>query len=210
MAERGPRVAPACCRFEGPGDGALVVSLLEHLERRGDLDRSADRAIHRAARHVVVERALDLLAVGLRVEAEVIPDVDPLDHEHAVVEFDLAGRLARQASFCCGNLTRFQRASEGPRQSACGGRDDVVQGRRALRLAAARDPVVVGDLVMDAEVDRLGRARHLRPPKRTSYAFDANAGDVHDLRSRQLLCVLSPGRARPSLPGRAKTSRRRS
>ena len=134
---------------------------------------------------MVGERALDLLTVGVGVESEAISDVDPLDDQHVVFELDFADRLARQTSFCGGNLTRLQRASKGPRQSAGGGRNDVVEGRRALRVSTAWNPVVVGDLVVDAEVDRFGGSRHLSAPKRPSDALDVDARDVYDLRSSQ-------------------------
>jgi hypothetical protein len=104
---------------------------------------------------VVVERALDLLSVGGRIDREDVADVDALDHEHAVFHLDLAGRLADQPSFACRDLTRLQRASERPRQSAPRGGDDVVERRRVLGLTRLGDAVVLGHLVVDAEPHRL-------------------------------------------------------
>jgi len=102
-----------------------------------------------------LERALDRRAVGVGVDAQSVSDVDPLDHEHAVVELDLAFRLARQPSSARIDVTRLQRAPEGAGQSASGSGDDVVERRRPLRLAATRDAVMVCDLVMDPEPHRL-------------------------------------------------------
>jgi hypothetical protein len=104
---------------------------------------------------VVLECSLDGVSIGVGIERERIPDVDPLNDEHAVIDLDLAHRLARQPPLACLHVARLQRASEGPGQSAAGGGDHEVERRRALDVAATRHPLVVGDLVVDAELDRL-------------------------------------------------------
>ena len=50
------------------------------------------------------------------------PHMDTADHEHVLLEFDLAQSFADQASSRRANLTRLQRASEGSGESArrCG------------------------------------------------------------------------------------------
>jgi hypothetical protein len=104
---------------------------------------------------VVVERTLDLLAIGIRLDGEDVAHMYALDHEHAVLDLDLAGRLTDQSSLACRDLTRFQRASEGAGQSAPRGGDDVVERRRALGLPRCLNAVVLGDRVVDAEPHRL-------------------------------------------------------
>ena len=104
---------------------------------------------------MVIERALDRVSVGGGIHAQRVLHVDALDHEHAVLVLDLAASLARQPAFARIDATRFQRAPERPRESAGRRSDDVIERRRPLRVAAARDAVMVGDLVVDAEEDRL-------------------------------------------------------
>jgi hypothetical protein len=101
-----------------------------------------------------------------------------LDDEHAVLVVDLAARLARQSPLVRVDLTRYQRASEGPGQSAGRGCDEEVKRRCALDVAPARDPVVVGDLVMDAELDRLLTRRQPGAAERPSHALDPDVRDV--------------------------------
>jgi hypothetical protein len=98
--------------------------------------------------------------------------MDPLDHEYAIVRLDLAGRITDQSSFAGLDLTRLQRASEGAGQSAGRCSDYVIEGRRVLSLAAAFNAVMVGDLVVDAEEDRLRLGRDGRPPKRPENTLD--------------------------------------
>jgi hypothetical protein len=119
---------------------------------------------------VVLEGALDRGAVGIRIELEQVDDVDTLDDEDAVLVLDLAPRFGDESAFACGDVTRLQRASERPGESTGRRGDDVVERRRPLGVAAALDPVVVGDLVVDAEPDRLRCAGHVRPAQR---AFDS-------------------------------------
>ena len=102
---------------------------------------------------MVLEGALDCSAVGVRIELELVDDVDPLDDEDAVLVLDLAPRFGNEFAFACGDVTRLQRASERPGQSTGGSRDDVIQGGRTLGVAPARDPIVVGDFVVHSEPD---------------------------------------------------------
>jgi hypothetical protein len=112
-----------------------------------------------------------------------------LDHEHAVLDLDLAGCLADQPSLARVDLAGFQRASEGAGQSAgCGG-DDVVERGRSFSFAGCRNAVVVGDLVVNAEVDGVGLAREVRPSQRAANALDSNARDVLHVTHWLLLCA---------------------
>ena len=45
------------------------------------------------------------------------PHMDTADHEHVLLKFDLPHSFADQASSRRANLTRLQRASEGPGES---------------------------------------------------------------------------------------------
>ena len=127
---------------------------------------------------MVLERSLDGGSVDVAGHLQQIAHVDSLDHEDTVVDLDLAGRLPDKTAVASVDVTRLQRASEGSRQSAAGGGDDVVERRGALGVAGSGDPVVVGDLVVDAEVDRLTLPRYLRTPQRTSNTLDPHSRDV--------------------------------
>ena len=127
------------------------------------------------------EGAGDLFAVGVGVEREREVDVDSFDHQHVVLGLDLADRLCGQSSFSGGDVTRLQRASERAGQSAGGGSDHVVERGRMCRFAAVRDAVVVRDLVMNTEQDRLILGREERASQWAPHAFDSHPGVVADL-----------------------------
>lgn len=78
----------------------------------------------------------------LRRYVNAISHCNPLDHEDAVPIEDLTDCLGFVVLRIDFDLTRFQRACEGARQSAAGGRNDVVQGRRV-----GREPIRVGPVV---------------------------------------------------------------
>src|SRR5260370_19236646 len=122
---------------------------------------------------VVGKRSLDLLLVDIRSDAESVANVDAFDHQHAVLEFDLAGRVALESAFASRDVTRLQRASEGAGQSAGGGRDDVVERSRTLRLCSCRHTVVLGDGGVDAKDNRLTLRGQVRAPQRPTYPLDS-------------------------------------
>lgn len=80
---------------------------------------------------------------------------DPLDHQHLVLGLYLLHGVGVEALLVEGNVTRCQRASEGPKQSAAGCRNQVVERRRIRLLVLGRDAVVLGNLAMDSKEDRL-------------------------------------------------------
>ncbi len=106
---------------------------------------------------------LGVLAAGLW-DRQLIPHVDALDHEDA----DLY-------------RTRLQRAGEGAGQSARGRGDDIVERGRVGRKAGAGHAVVLGHLVVDAELDRFALTGKVGQPARTAEALDAHPGGVKDL-----------------------------
>jgi len=123
-----------------------------------DLDRagqaSGDRA--EAGMNVVHSFGVRSSLVG---DGEPVVDSDPLDHEHSVVGFDLAGRLDVVALWIDFDLARLQRACERAGQSAAGRRNDVIERRGVWRVLGGIDAVVLGNLGVDPERDRvvLGR-----------------------------------------------------
>ncbi len=78
-----------------------------------DLYAAHDGAGDRTAVGVYVDHALYGLAI-LLLGAQVEGLLDPLDHEHVALGFYLPNRIGVEAVFVEGNLTRCQRAGEGP------------------------------------------------------------------------------------------------
>ena len=91
----------------------------------------------------------------LRPNRKAVADRDPLDHEHLVALEDLADGFYLVLLRVDLDLTRLQRAGKGAGQSAAGGGHDIVERRGVRREVLGLDPVVLGDLGVDAEHDRL-------------------------------------------------------
>jgi hypothetical protein len=107
--------------------------------------------------------------------------VNATDHENVVVGFlDLTDGLAREAVAIGPDLARLQRAPEGSRQSAGGGRDDVIERGRARLEGAGRDLVVLRYSSVDAEDDRFRLARQVRPAHGSLHPLDPDLGAIHD------------------------------
>jgi hypothetical protein len=114
---------------------------------------------------VAGKRSLDLLPVDIGSDPKSVANVDALDHQDVVLEFDFAGRLALESAFARRDVTRrFQRASEGAGQSAGGGGDDVVERGGTLGLTSCRHTIVLGDSGVDAKGDRLILCRQVCAP----------------------------------------------
>jgi hypothetical protein len=86
---------------------------------------------------------------------EAIADCDPLDHENAVALEDLAGGLDFVALRVDFDLTRLQRAGEGARQSAARRGYHVVERRRTRWKLVRPNAVMLGDLGVHSEGDRI-------------------------------------------------------
>lgn len=83
-----------------------------------------------------------------------------LDDEHFALELDLPDRVGAKALE--GHLTRYQRAPEGTEQSAAGRGYHVVECGGVGLLRVGRDAVVLRDLRVDPEIDRLVLTRNTR------------------------------------------------
>ena len=124
------------------------------------------------------ERSLDGGSIDVPGDLQQIAHVDALDHKDSVLDLDLAGRLPDKTAVARVDVTRLQCAAEGSRQSAAGSGDNVVQRGRALGVSGSGDAVVLGDLGVNAEVDRLALTRYLRAAQRSANAFDPHPRDV--------------------------------
>jgi hypothetical protein len=116
--------------------------------------------------------------VVLLGQRDPVRDGDAADHQHAVDVLDLADRFGLVAFRIDLDSTRLQRARVRARQSAAGGRHDVVERRRARWDGARGDAVVLGDLVVDAERDRLFLGREVGQALGSTLAGDANTRDI--------------------------------
>lgn len=116
--------------------GRIRWDLRDELELRRDRDAPLQRSGDGTSVHVEPQHPVDHVAFGW-VGAEPIPNVDPADEQDAVVALvDVALYLRDQPALPGGNVARLQRASQGPRQSAAGRGDDVVEGG-GVRLEVA-------------------------------------------------------------------------
>jgi hypothetical protein len=101
-------------------------------------------------------------------------DPDALDHEHAVLVLDVAPRLDPVVALLNVDLTRLQRARERAAQSAGGRRDDVVERGGLGRVPLRIDAVVLSDLRVDAEPNRLVAAGDVGESLRPAEPLDSN------------------------------------
>jgi hypothetical protein len=127
---------------------------------------------------VVTVRALCRLALVWRTSRERVPDPDPLDHQHFVLDDDVAFRLARQAAISGFDPARLQRAPEGAGQSTSRRGDDVVERGCVIGVLTWRGPIVLPHLVVRAENHRVGLRRKVGLPDRSSLPDDADARNV--------------------------------
>ena len=86
----------------------------------------------------------------IRVELQMIADVNAFDHKHLPILLDLADSLGCQNAFPSRNFARLQRAPEGSGQSTCCSGNNVVE-RGGVRFVLRHiGSVVFGDFGMHA------------------------------------------------------------
>ena len=101
-----------------------------------------------------------------------IHDVDPLQHQHAAVCFDLATHLRHQLAVARIDVTRLQRASEGAQQSTASRCDHVIDGRSMRLRDVGRNAVMFGDRSMHAEAYGLCLGWHIRQSQGPTNTLD--------------------------------------
>ena len=91
---------------------ALIVYLLTlaYLQLCRDIDAAGYAPVDRALVAVEVVHALDRLSVAL-ASLQVIDDVNPADHQHAVILLDLPAHIRSQESLARFDPARLQRAA---------------------------------------------------------------------------------------------------
>ena len=119
--------------------------------------------------------------VHVAVDDEVVADMDPLEHQDAALQLDLAFGVSPETTASGGDTARFQRAPERADQSTGRRSDNVVEGGGVWRAGIGRHAVVLGHLAVDAERDGIGLGRQPRPAQRALLPLDAHLGPVDDL-----------------------------
>jgi hypothetical protein len=135
--------------------------------------------------------ALDLVARVIGDPAQPVGHVDALDDQGLVLEHNLADRLDVEVISPDLDVTRFQRAGKGARQSPTRGRDHIVKRGGTRRKVVGPDAVVLGDLGMDTEGHRLLFGGQVRQPLRTAQALDPDTRGIGDLGHVVLLSSLA-------------------
>jgi len=87
-------------------------------------------------------------------------------HEGAVVQLDLSGRVGVETTVSGWDAARFERAAQRAGQSTSRRGDDVIQRGGVRFLLTVLQPVVRGDLAVDAEHDRRVLGWHGGVPER--------------------------------------------
>ena len=93
----------------------------------------------------------------------------PDDHQVVVVHLDVAPGFAGELSIAGRDVARFQRAAKCANQSTGGGRNDIVDGSRVRFSAGHIFVVLLGNLGVHSELNRLFFVRQVCP----AYVFAA-------------------------------------
>jgi len=105
---------------------------------------------------------------------QMIRDMNSPNDQYVVLRFDLSHHFGRQAFVAGVDLARFQRASEGPDQSATGRRHHVIQ-RRGMRLCNLwANAVVFGHSPVHTEAHRFRFGRQKGQTQRPGLTFNAH------------------------------------
>ena len=107
--------------------------------------------------------------------------VNAADHEYVVLQFYLTHCVPHQAFAGCIDLTRFQRASKGSRQSTCRGSNNVIKRCGARFRDSGRNLVMLRNGAVDSENDWLRLSREIRFTNRAFDALDSDLGTIDDV-----------------------------
>lgn len=123
---------------------------------------------------MVLVRPLSRVPLVGRTPAQAIAHPDPLDHQDPVLHLDVAFGVRLQLPLPGIDPARLQRATQGARESAGGGGNDVVE-RGGPGFHPFRQPaVVLADGSVRAERNRFGLGRKVRKPVWPSLANDVD------------------------------------
>lgn len=126
-------------------------------------------------------RSLCRLSLVIRASGQRVAHSDALDHEDLVLEHHIPLRLRRKPAAASIDLARLQRATQCSRQSTGRRSDDIVKSRRMVRVLAGSGSVVLSNLSMGAEYDRVGLRGQIGLADRPTLADDPDTRHVLDL-----------------------------
>jgi hypothetical protein len=183
---------------EDPGANIQAEDVLlgGEVQLARDLYTVLDGPSNRTAILVHFDHALYGLAI-LLLSGEMESLLDPLEHEHFIFRLYLSNRVSVEALPVKGNLTRCQRAGEGAEQSAARCCDQVIESARVRLLLVERDAIVLGDLAMNAEGDRLFLRRNVRQPNLALNRLELDSRDVGYVSHLCSFCQFVPNQALP-------------
>ena len=144
------------------------------------LDRSLQAAVDRTLIRKDAMHASGSLAVSLG-SPQTKSHVNTADHEHMLLQFDLAHCLSHQASGGRIDLTRLQRASKGSYQSTRSRSDDVIEGGGTGLRNIRGDFIVLGDRAVDAKDYRFRFGRQICFTNRSFHTLDPHFRTIYDL-----------------------------
>ena len=103
------------------------------------------------------------------------PDVDPAQHQDALLGLYLTPGQRREGPFVGLDPARLQRATQGAEQSAAGSGHHVVEGCGVRVRDLALDPVVPGDRAMGAEAYGPGLGGQVGQAQRAAFPGEADS-----------------------------------
>ena len=134
-----------------PGPPALYS---DQFERRTNPDGSLKRASDGTVPRVDVVNPFNRLPL-VRRRSELIAYVNASDHKHVSLELNFSDCFRTKPVIAGVDLARLQRASECPGESTGGRGNDIIQGCGMRWISIRGNLVMLSDLGMNAEDDRL-------------------------------------------------------
>ena len=131
----------------------------DEFQLGADGDAPADAFGDRASARVESMGSLGCLALFVGTACEVVAHVDVLDHQYLVLHDHGAFGIRAQPALACVDPARLQRAAQGACESTGRSRYHVVERGGMVGILPWGGAVVLADLVVRAEHDRLGFRR---------------------------------------------------
>jgi hypothetical protein len=152
-------------------------STVLHVQLRRNLHTAFESSCYGAKINMHLVRPLGGLPV-LGGQFQMVVRVDPLDDQDLAVLFDFSPSVADQPAVASRDFARFQRAAERAGQSPGSGRHQVVEGGGVGFVNVGVNPVVLGDLRMNAENHRLRHLGQIGATQRALDTLDLDTGCV--------------------------------
>lgn len=119
-----------------------------------------------------------------------VDHMDALEHEHSVLDLDLAVRFRGEPTVAAIYPARLQRASKGADESATRGSYDIINCG-GVRIVHMIHTVKASYRTVRTEYHRLSLGRHVRKAQGTSSALNTNVGQIGDIGHGDPRCELT-------------------